>query len=88
MGKFAREGLKKKLIENNTPAVYIALDEDAKKESIKLGEDLLKLGKRVYIVDVKEKDPGQIGMTRFQEYLEQSQELDITSIIKQKLLNI
>jgi DNA primase len=88
LGKFAREGLKKKLIENNTPAVYIALDEDAKKESIKLGEDLLKLGKRVYIVDVKEKDPGQIGMTRFQKYLEQSQELDITSIIKQKLLNI
>lgn len=88
LGKFAREGLKKKLIENNTPAVYIALDEDAKKESIKLGEDLLKLGKKVYIVDVKEKDPGQIGMTRFQEYLQQSQELDLTSILKQKLLNI
>lgn len=88
LGKFARTGLKKKLIENSTPSVYIALDQDAKKESIKLGEDLLKMGKKVYIVDIKEKDPGQIGTSKFQEYLEKAEELDLTSIIKQKLINI
>lgn len=88
LGKFARIGLKKKLIENNTPSVYIALDKDAKKESIKLGEDLLKMGKKVYIVNIKEKDPGQIGTSKFKEYLQTAEELDLTSIIKQKLLNI
>jgi uncharacterized protein (DUF58 family) len=88
LGKFARIGLKRRLIENRTPAVYIALDLDAKKEAVQLGEDLLKLGQKTYVIDIKEKDPGQIGTYRFQEYLKQAQELDTTTLLKYKLQHI
>jgi DNA primase len=88
LGKFARIGVKRRLIENRTPAVYIALDLDAKKEAVQLGEDLLKLGQKTYVIDIKEKDPGQIGTYRFQEYLKQAQELDTTTLLKYKLQHI
>jgi hypothetical protein len=85
LGKFARIGLKKRLIENQTPSVYIALDLDAKKEAIQLGEDLIKLGKKTYIVEIEEKDPGQISTSKFQEYVRKAKELDTTTLLKYKL---
>lgn len=88
LGKFARTGLKRKLLENKTPAVYIALDLDAKKEAVQLGEELLKLGQRTYMIELQEKDPGQIGFSKFQEYLKQAQELDTTTLLKYKLQTI
>lgn len=85
LGKFARIGLKRRLIENKTPAVYIALDLDAKKEALQLGEDLLKLGQKTYIIEMDEKDPGSVNTFKFQEYLRQAQELDTTMLLKYKL---
>jgi hypothetical protein len=85
LGKFARIGLKRKLLENQTPAVYIALDLDAKKEAIQLGEDLMKLGQKTYMIEMEEKDPGQISTPKFQEYIKQAKELDTTTLLKYKL---
>jgi DNA primase len=85
LGKFARIGLKRRLLENQTPAVYIALDLDAKKEAIQLGEDLMKLGQKIYMIEMEEKDPGQISTFKFQEYVKQAKELDTTTLLKYKL---
>lgn len=85
LGKYAQAGIKKKIIENKTPAVYIALDLDARRDAIKLGENLLRLGVRVYIIDIEEKDPGNITTERFKKYIETAQELDLTKLLEYKL---
>lgn len=88
LGKFAKSGLKKKLIEHDTPMVYVSLDQDAKREAVKLGEELLRMGIRVSIVDLQSKDPGQLGYEGFRYYLEKSKELDTTELLNYKLQNI
>lgn len=85
LGKYAQAGIKKRIIENKTPAVYIALDLDARRDAIKLGDNLIRLGVRVYIIDIEEKDPGQITTSRFKKYIETAQELDLTKLLQYKL---
>lgn len=85
LGKYAQAGIKKKIIENKTPAVYIALDLDARKDAIKLGENIIRLGVKVYIIDIEEKDPGQITTSKFKKYIETAQELDLTKLLEYKL---
>jgi DNA primase len=88
LGKFAKSILKRRILEFDTPMVYVALDQDAKKEAVKLGEDLMRLGIRVGVIDLESKDPAQIGYENFKKYLNGAKELDTKTILNYKLQNI
>lgn len=61
LGKTISDTLRNKLIEHNVKKVYIALDLDAKANSLKYIEMLLKLNCNVYFVSLNKKDPAEIG---------------------------
>lgn len=75
----------KKILVSKCKKVYLALDRDALKDSIKTCENLLKQGIEVYLVDMKSKDVSEMGFEHFLEVIENTQPLTFSSLIQKKL---
>jgi DNA primase len=88
LGKSISQSLIKKLITSKVNDIYIALDKDALKKAIQYCEQFIKLGKRVYLVELDEKDPSEMGFETFTRHIQSAQELDISSLMQFKLLSI
>lgn len=88
LGKSISQSLIKKLITSKVNDIYIALDRDALKKAIQYCEQFIKLGKRVYLVELDEKDPSEMGFETFTRHIQSAQELDIYSLMQYKLLTL
>ena len=75
----------KKIITSPVPDIYIVLDRDAVKRALKHCETFLNMGKRVFFVEPKEKDPSEEGFRAFTEQIQQAEELTFSSLIKYKI---
>lgn len=64
--------LKQKLQVNPVKEVYIALDFEAKREAIKLCEELLHLDKIPYLIELNESDPNELGYSAFKQLKQKS----------------
>lgn len=84
-GKIINEALMSKLVESSVDRIYIALDPDAIKSSIKYTEQLMNLGKQVYLVEIEGKDINEIGYTKFLHALEKTQPITLSKLIQLKL---
>lgn len=65
LGKTLPEQVKKKILEEKPPAVYVALDIDAKKDALRIVKAIRNIGIPVYYVNLNEKDPSEIGHYNF-----------------------
>ena len=61
LGKFLSKTLLKKLAEKQPKEVYVALDEDARKDAIKLVKFLMDSGIETYLLEMIDKDPSELG---------------------------
>ena len=85
LGKNMAQALYKKILMSPTTDVYVALDSDARNRALQISEKLLNQGKRVYLVEMKEKDPSEMGFTSFTKHIQSAQELDLASLMVHKL---
>ncbi len=85
LGKNMAQALYKKILMSPTTDVYVALDSDARNRALQISEKLLNQGKRVYLVEMKEKDPSEMGFTSFTKHIQSAQELDLSSLMVHKL---
>jgi DNA primase len=85
LGKTVSKKLYEKLAYAETKDVYIALDNDAIKGALKIAENLIGLGKNVYIVDMKEKDPNTVGFLNFTTAFNEAQLLTFEKLLNYKL---
>jgi len=53
--------LQKKIIESNVKKIYLALDNDALEDAIKISDNFINNGIDVRMIKFKEKDPSEIG---------------------------
>jgi hypothetical protein len=60
----------KKLVESKVQKIYIALDNDAVKQALKFCEQLLDVGKEVYLVELQGKDPSEMGFEHFTKLIQ------------------
>ena len=74
-----------KLVQNNVKTVYVSLDRDALKDALKYAEELLNLGKDVYLVDLKDKDPSEMGFEKFTKLVHEAEQLSLGELIYKKL---
>ena len=65
--------------------IYIALDKDAMKDSLRFAELLLNEGKQVYLVDLEDKDPSEMGFKKFTSLIQSTPPLDQYSLMAKKL---
>lgn len=84
-GKIIHEKLMKKLVSSSVDRIYIALDPDAIKKSLKYAEQLMAYGKEIFLVILDGKDANEIGFKRFLNIIEKTQPLDFQSLLKIKL---
>ena len=84
-GKTIPKALMMKLVETNVKTVYVALDRDAPKDALKYAEELLNLGKDVYLVDLDDKDPSEMGFDKFTSLVHKAEQLTLSELIYKKI---
>ena len=85
LGKSLPPSLIKKIITSDVKDIYIALDKDAQKDALEISEKLLNLGKRIFLVDLKEKDPSEMGFQAFTRLIQTAEELDLSGLMLHKI---
>jgi DNA primase len=85
LGKTLSKSLLTKIVGSRVEDIYIALDRDAFKKAIEYTEKFLNMGKRVYLVDMQDKDPSEMGFKNFTQYVQQAEEMDFGKLLRYKL---
>lgn len=85
LGKFPSKTLVKRLVEKKVKQIYVALDEDAKQDAVKLSKFLMDYGIDTYLLDMKDKDPSELGFTKFWEIVKNTKQSTFSDIIKGRL---
>ena len=85
LGKNISKRLYKKIITSKVNDIYIALDKDAQKKALEIAQKLLNQGKKVFLVNLNDKDPSEMGFKAFTKLIQQAEELDLSGLMLQKL---
>jgi len=85
LGKSISNSLYKKILTSTLNDIYIALDTDARNKALQIAEQFLNQGKRVFLIDLPNKDPSEMGFKAFTEHIQSAQELDLSSLMVHKL---
>ena len=84
-GKKLSTTLMKKIIKSNVEKIYLALDEDALKDAFNHAETFMSYGKRVYLIEMGDKDPSELGFKQFTKLLHNATELTTSTLMKKRL---
>ena len=85
LGKNIQNNLMKKIVTSLVDKIYIALDRDAIKQALKFCEKLMAEGKEVYLVDLQDKDPSEMGFENFTKLIQKTVPLTYYDLMEQKL---
>ena len=85
LGKNIQNNLMKKIVTSLVDKIYIALDRDAIKQALRFCEKLLAEGKEVYLVDMQDKDPSEMGFENFTKLIQRTVPLTYYDLMEQKL---
>ena len=85
LGKSISNTLLKKIISSKNKDIYIALDLDARNKALEISQEFLNLGKRVFLVELTDKDPSDMGFINFTKLIQAAKELDLSSLMLHKL---
>jgi hypothetical protein len=77
--------LTKRLLNNDVKNIYLALDSDALKSTLKIAGDILQSGKELHVIKLDGKDPSDMGFENFTELVQQSQEFTFSDLFSLKL---
>jgi DNA primase len=85
LGNNIQSNLMKKIVTSTVEKIYIALDNDALKKSLKFAEKFLNEGKEVHLVELQGKDPSEMGFTQFTNLIQNSTPLNEYALMEKKL---
>jgi DNA primase len=84
-GKKLSTTLMKKIIKSNVEKIYLALDEDALKDAFNHAETFMSYGKQVYLIEMGDKDPSELGFETFTKLLHNAIELTTSVLMKKRM---
>ena len=85
LGKFPSKTLVTRLVEKQVKKIYVALDEDARRDAIKLSKFLMDYGIKTYLLEMKDKDPSELGFSDFWKIVKNTPQSKFSDIIKGRL---
>tara|TARA_R110002020_G_scaffold138597_8_gene308803 strand:+ start:739 stop:1668 length:930 start_codon:yes stop_codon:yes gene_type:complete len=85
LGKNIQRSLMKKIVSSNVEKIYLALDTDALNRALEFSETFLDSGKRVYLVELQDKDPSEMGFENFTKLVQNAQSLNYENLFEKKL---
>ena len=84
-GKTVPKILMKKIYEKCVSTIYILLDRDALKDSIKMIDDFMKNGINVYFVNLKEGDPSDVGFQKSINLIKETKQTSFSDLMRMRL---
>lgn len=88
LGKNITPSLMKKIVTSEVKKIYIALDNDAMKQTFKYAEDFISQGKEVYLVELEGKDPSEMGFEDFTKLIQQTLPISQFDLMERKLFQL
>ena len=85
LGKSIQSNLMKKIVTSVVDKIYIALDRDAIKQALRFCENLMAEGKEVYLIDLQDKDPSEMGFKNFTRLIQKTVPLTYYALMEHKL---
>ena len=85
LGKNIQSNLMKRIVTSVVDKIYIALDKDAIKQALRFCEMLMAEGKEVYLVDLQDKDPSEMGFVNFTKLIQNTFPLTYSGLMERKL---
>ena len=85
LGKNIQSNLMKKIVTSLVDKIYIALDRDVIKQALWFCESLMAEGKEVYLVEMQDKDPSEMGFENFTRLIQKTVPLTYYDLMEQKL---
>ena len=85
---YVTSGVKKlimQIIKSGVTDIYIALDNDAKEDALKLSQFMMGYGKNVYLVNMDTKDPSDLGFRNFWKQIEFTKQTGFSDLIRSRL---
>jgi len=84
-GKTMSKRLHKKILQQKVKKVFLALDDDAQLDAMKISEKLMNEGIDVRKIDSKNGDPNDIGFKKLTKMLGETEETNFLDLMKYKL---
>jgi len=84
-GKVVLENLKLKIIKNKITDIYIGLDLEALKNSIRIAKYFMGNGINVHLMLLDDQDPNEMGYDKFKQLQKNTEKLTFSKILKYKL---
>ena len=84
-GKTVMNKLQKKIIEKKVKTIYLALDNDALKDAIKISDNFINSGINVKMMRFKDKDPSDIGFKDLLNLIQKTNKTKFSDLMKMKL---
>ena len=84
-GKTMSKRLHKKILQQKVKKVFLALDDDAQLDAMKISEELMNEGIDVRKIDLKNGDPNDIGFKKLTKMLSETAETNFLDLMKYKL---
>ena len=88
LGKHIQQNLMKKIVGSKVKKIYIALDSDAIKDSLKFCEQFMNEGKEVYLVELKQQDPNEMGFDKITKLIQNTEPISYSSLLEKKINSI
>ena len=88
LGKHIQQKLMKKIVSSRVKKIYIALDSDAIKDSLKFCEQFMNEGKEVYLVELNEQDPNEMGFDKITKLIQNTEPISYSSLLEKKINSI
>lgn len=85
LGKNIQSSLMKRIVMSSVKKIYIALDKDAQKKALEFCQQLMNEGKEVYLVDMQDKDPSDMGFKNFTHKIQDTEPLTFSDLLYKKL---
>jgi len=86
LGKNIQPALLKKIIQSKVDKIYIVLDKDALNQALDFCEKFLNEGKEVYLVELEDKDPNEMGFENFTNLIQNVSPINQYEIMEKKIM--
>lgn len=86
LGKNIQSNLMKRIVISSVEKIYIALDKDAQKKALEFCQQLMNENKEVYLIDMQDKDPSDMGFKHFTHIIQDTEPLKFSDLLYKKLM--
>ena len=80
-----QDSLKMKIVDKKVSTIYLILDGDAISSSIRAAEYFMSHNINVYIVNLSELDPSELGFEKMSKLINKTEKLDFSKLMEYKL---